>query len=64
MNAHFVATELPVESDLIGRVTGAKNSSFIGTVAVQHGDTTVEVSSDREGQVTGKLRYIPPAISQ
>lgn len=59
VNAYFVSTELPQESDLLSLVTGAQNSSFIETVALQHGKTKVDVSSDRSGSVTGASPITP-----
>lgn len=65
MNAEFVDTELPTESDLVGLVTGVQNSSFIGSVGLQHGKAKVVVSCDRAGTLSSKfpLHFVPHAHS-
>jgi len=59
INAEFVDTELPSESDLVGLVTEVQNSSFIGVIGVQHGEAKVVVASDRDGMLSSELPTSP-----
>ena len=59
MNAEFVDTELPSESDLVGLVSGAENSSFIGAVGLQHKNTKVVVSCDHAGTLSSEFASHP-----
>jgi hypothetical protein len=60
INAEFVDTELPLESDLVGLVSGVQNSSFIGAIGVQHGEAKVAVASDRDGKLSSEHPHPPP----